>query len=95
MTKTKKHGKPLKSRRPPLLDLTSSPKEKIHWALKLLAEKGHKLGVLMSRPGEQPLYEIDGKPLAAGQVYSMAAKHKEWNDRLGLGTALLPQISSR
>lgn len=75
--------------------LTRQPKEKIHWALKLLESKGHKLGSSLQATDGSAVYEIDNTKLSIQLVYKLAAKYPEWNDRLGLGTAKIPRVASR
>ena len=78
-----------------LVDFAKAPKrEKWHWALKLLMDKGHALGAY--DPTVTPAaYEVDGKQLSIQQLYKLAARYPEWNDRLGLGTAAIPRVSAK
>jgi hypothetical protein len=74
--------------------LARSPKEKIHWAVKLLLSKGHKLGSL-TMTNEGPRFEIDDRLMAPPEVYRLVGQYPEWNDRLGLGTAKIPPVSNK
>jgi hypothetical protein len=77
-----------------LAKLTRRPSKKIHWALFVLAQRQHQLGNLV-RNGAQELFEIDGHAISVQEVYRLVSKYPEWNDRLGIGTARLPQAAGK
>lgn len=78
-----------------LAKLTKYPKQKIHWALRVLENRGHLLGNLISDAPQPQKYEIDGNLLTIQDVYKIVSKYPEWNDRLGIGTATLLPVSSK
>lgn len=71
------------------LDEINNPTQKIHWALRLLWNRGHRI----KHSSSENAYEIDGKTMRVQEIYALVTKFPEWNDRLGLGTARLPKVS--
>lgn len=73
--------------------LIKNPTQKIHWALLVLGANGYTLGNLVYCNPSPPRYEINGQVLTVQEVYHLATKFPEWNDRLGIGTVKLPRVS--
>lgn len=66
-----------------------NPTQKIEWALKLLRDKGHRIGEKVQGEGAHMTFEINGQTKTIPEIYATVSKLPEWNDRLGLGTATL------
>ena len=75
-----------------LADRHKKPSQKIDWALKLLQDKGRRIGEKTEGDGASVRFEIDGKMTSIPEVYRAASKFPDWNDRLGLGTATLRRV---
>ncbi len=92
MTK-KKEKAPLRiTPKGPLAGCIMNPTQKIHWALRLLSEKGHSMGTRIEGEGGRTRYEIGSRMLTVQEIYALVTNYPEWNDRLGLGTARLPKV---
>ena len=92
MTKKQTKSSSQKKHKSNLAAQMDNPTQKIHWALRLLREKGFVIGDEIEGEGATLQYQINGRMLSVQEIYSQVTRYAEWNDRLGLGTARLPKI---
>jgi len=75
-----------------ILNKLTNPTTKIEWALRLLQDKGHRIGSKTEGEGAALKFQVDGEMKSVPEIYATVTKLPEWNDRLGLGTARIRKI---